>query len=134
MPKKRHFSQDKLSVLTSMFFSSVRGFAIVILLIFVFAFFITKIDVTDKIVKVLSSIALCTGAYVGGFFAAKKRRKNGLLMGLLCGLFMFFVIFVIGAVFIRTISGFSPSLKLVLTLVFGAVGGIVGVNSKNSRY
>lgn len=106
----------------------------ILLCILVFAFIISKIDVNDSIVTVLSCVALCVGAYVGGYFAAKKRRKNGLLMGVICALFMFFVILMISMFFIRTIAGFSPSLKLLLTIVCGAVGGIVGVNSKNSRF
>lgn len=134
MPRKRKPLQGRLSVLTNTAFSALLGFAVVFVCILAFAFIITKIDVTDKIVSVLSSAALCVGAYAGGFISAKRRRKNGLFMGVLCGLFMFFVILIISTFFVQTISGFSPSLKLILTLVFGAVGGIVGVNSKNSRF
>lgn len=134
MWRKKRFSEGRLSVVTNTLFSSLGGFAVVIMCILAFAFIITKIDVTDKIVTVMSSVALCIGAYAGGFLAAKKRRRNGLLMGILCGLFMFFVILVISTFLIQTVSGFSPSLKLILTLLFGAIGGIVGVNSKHSRF
>ena len=134
MPRKRRFSQGRLSILKVTMFSSVWGFAVVGLCILAFAFVITKIDVTGKIVTMFSSVALCVGAYFGGLLAAKRRRKNGLLMGVLCGLFMFFVILIISTCFIRTIASFSPSFKLVLTILSGGIGGIVGVNSKNSRY
>lgn len=134
MSKRKRFANGRLSVLTNTAFSALSGFAIIIVCILAFAFIITKIDVTDKVVSVLSSAALCAGAYAGGFISAKKRRKNGLFMGVLCGLFMFFIILVVSTFFIQTISGFSPSLKLILTLLFGAIGGIVGVNSKNNRF
>ena len=134
MSKRKKFANGRLSVLTNTAFSALSGFAIIIVCILAFAFIITKIDVTDKVVSVLSSAALCAGAYAGGFISAKKRRKNGLFMGVLCGLFMFFIILIISTFFIQTISGFSPSLKLILTLLFGAIGGIVGVNSKNNRF
>lgn len=134
MSKRKKFANGRLSVLTNTAFSALSGFAIIIVCILAFAFIITKIDVTDKVVSVLSSAALCAGAYAGGFISAKKRRKNGLFMGVLCGLFMFFIILVVSTFFIQTISGFSPSLKLILTLLFGAIGGIVGVNSKNNRF
>ncbi len=134
MSKRKRFANGRLSVLTNTAFSALSGFAIIIVCILAFAFIITKIDVTDKVVSVLSSAALCAGAYAGGFISAKKRRRNGLFMGILCGLFMFFIILVVSTFFIQTISGFSPSLKLILTLLFGAIGGIVGVNSKNNRF
>ncbi len=134
MPRKRRVFNGKSAVVANILFSSIGGFAVILLCILVFAFIISKIDVNDSIVTVLSCVALCVGAYVGGYFAAKKRRKNGLLMGVICALFMFFVILMISMFFIRTIAGFSPSLKLLLTIVCGAVGGIVGVNSKNSRF
>ena len=134
MSKRKRFTNVRLSVLTNTAFSALSGFAIIIVCILAFAFIITKIDVTDKVVSVLSSAALCAGAYAGGFISAKKRRKNGLFMGVLCGLFMFFIILIVSTFFIQTISGFSPSLKLILTLIFGAIGGIVGVNSKNNRF
>lgn len=82
----------------------------------------------------MSGIALCVGAYFGGFISAKKRRRNGLFMGILCGLFMFLVILIIGSFFLKAITGLSPSLKFTLTLVCGGIGGIVGVNSKHSRF
>ncbi|MDO5125381.1 MAG: TIGR04086 family membrane protein [Ruminococcus sp.] len=134
MPRKRRVFNGKSAVVANILLSSIGGFAVILLCILVFAFIISKIDVNDSIVTVLSCVALCVGAYAGGYFAAKKRRKNGLLMGVICSLFMFFVILMISMFFIRTIAGFSPSLKLLLTIVCGAVGGIVGVNSKNSRF
>lgn len=133
MPKRKAFN-GRLSLLANTAFSSLSGFVIVFICVVVFAFIITKIDVTDKVVSVLSGAALCIGAYAGGYVSAKKRRRNGLFMGILCGLFMFLVILIIGTFFVHTISGFSPSLKLVLTVVCGALGGIVGVNSKKGRF
>lgn len=134
MPKSRKFLNGRFSVVADTIFSSLMGFVIVFICVLFFAFIITKIDATDKIISVMSGIALCVGAYAGGYISAKKRRKNGLFMGVLCGLFMFLIILIIGSVFIKAISGCSPSVKLVLTLICGAVGGIVGVNSKSSRF
>lgn len=133
MPKRKIF-HGRLSVLANTAFSSLTGFVIVFVCVILFAFIITKIDVTDKVVSVLSGAALCIGAYAGGYVSAKKRKRNGLFMGVLCGLFMFLVILIIGTFFVHTISGISPSLKLVLTVICGSVGGIVGVNSKKGRF
>ena len=133
MPRRK-ITGARLSALGCTAVSALIGFSVVFLLIIIFAYLITKIDAADTVVSVMTSAALCVGAYAGGFISARKRRKNGLFMGVLCGIFMFFVIFIISTFFAQTISGFSGSAKLIMTLIFGALGGIVGVNSKSRRF
>ena len=114
--------------------AAVCGSAAVFVLILVFGFIMTRIDIGDGVLSVLTSAALCVGAYFGGYVAARKRRQSGLLMGTLSGLMMFGVIFAGSYFFAGTAGGFSGSAKLVMTLVCGAVGGIVGVNSKSNWF
>lgn len=114
--------------------AAVCGSGAVFLIIVVVGFIMTRIDVEDGVLSVLTSAALCVGAYFGGYVAARRRRQNGLLMGALCGLMMFGAIFAGSYFFAGTAGGFSGSAKLVMTLVCGAVGGIVGVNSKNNWF
>lgn len=134
MSRRKKLFLGRMSVLTNTAVSSLVGFAAVFVLVLLFAFIITKIDASETIISVMTSVALCVGAYVGGVVSAKKRRKNGLLMGVLCGVFMFFVIFVLSTFFAQTAESFSGSTKLIMTLIFSAVGGIVGVNSKDNRF
>ncbi|MCD8096061.1 MAG: TIGR04086 family membrane protein [Ruminococcus sp.] len=114
--------------------SAMCGFIVVFLCIMLFSFVMTKIDVSESVLSLLTSVGLCVGAYVGGFAASKRRRQNGLLMGLLCGLFMFGIIFLLSYIFAGTAGGFSASAKLVMTLVCASAGGVVGVNSKDGRF
>ena len=134
MPRPRKIMNCRLSIITDTLFSSLAGFVAVFLCVLLFAFVITKINATDKVISFMSGVALCVGAYAGGYISAKKRQKNGLLMGVLCGLFMFLIILLVGTVFVKAVSGCPPSVKLILTLICGAIGGIVGVNSKNTRF
>ncbi|MCD7741688.1 MAG: TIGR04086 family membrane protein [Ruminococcus sp.] len=113
--------------------SAVCGFAAVFLCILFFSFVMTRIDVSESVLSVLTSAGLCVGAYVGGYVASRRRRRSGLLMGLLVGLFMFGIIFLLSYIFAGSAGGFSPSARLVMTLVCAAVGGVVGVNSKGGR-
>lgn len=134
MPRRRKISDLRFPALTYTAVSALAGFIVIFFMVLLFAFLITKIDASDTIISVMTSVALCVGAYTGGLISAKKRRKNGLLMGVICGIFMFFIIFVISSFFAQTTAGFSGSSKLIMTLIFSALGGIVGVNSKNSRF
>ncbi|MBR1863641.1 MAG: TIGR04086 family membrane protein [Ruminococcus sp.] len=99
-------------------------------LLAVFAFLITKIDTKDLGLSVMSTAALGAGAFAGGYVSAKRRRKNGLLMGVLCGLFIFIIIAVLSALFSKATESFSPSAKLTVTLICAGVGGVAGVNSR----
>lgn len=117
-----------------MLLSALCGFGAVFVSIILFSFIMTKIDVSESVLSVLTSLGLCIGAYVGGYVASRRRRKNGLLMGVLCGLFMFLIIFILSYFFAGTAGGFSASAKLVMTLICAGVGGIVGVNAKGRRF
>ena len=114
--------------------AALCGSGAVFVLIVIFGAVMTRIDIGDGVLSVLTSAALCVGAYFGGYVAARKRRQSGLLMGALCGLIMFGVIFAGSYFFAGTAGGFSGSAKLVMTLVCGAVGGIVGVNSRKNWF
>lgn len=99
-----------------------------------FAYVITKIDATDLMLSVMSTAALGIGAYAGGYVCGKRQRRNGLLSGVLCGVFIFLIIVILSALFSKAAESFSVPAKLVLTLVCAGVGGVVGVNSKSSRF
>ena len=115
-------------------FAALCGSGAVFVLIVIFGAVMTRIDLSDGVLSVLTSAALCVGAYFGGSIAARKRKQSGLLMGMLCGLMMFGAIFAGSYFFAGTAGGFSGSAKLVMTLVCGAVGGIVGVNSRSNWF
>ena len=109
------------------------GLFVIFIVTLLFAFVITKIDATDFMLSVMSTIALCVGAYSGGFVSGKGSGKNGLFMGILCGIFIFLVIILLSVLFSKAVKSFTLPVKLVLTLVFAGLGGIVGVNSKHLR-
>lgn len=134
MSSKKKLRNIRLSAPICTAAASLIGFGVIFLMVLLIAFIITKLDVADNVISFMTSAALCTGAYVGGFISAKRRRKNGLLMGILCGVFIFFVIFVLSLLFAKTAGEMNGSSKLVLTLIFGAIGGVVGVNSKNNKF
>ena len=77
--------------------------------------------------SVMSTAALGIGAYAGGYVCGKRQRRNGLLSGVLCGVFIFLIIVILSALFSKAAESFSVSAKLVLTLVLGI--GFCCINS-----
>lgn len=116
------------------FVAILAGFLITMLVLLFFSFVLTKIDAPDKVIKLLSTVALGVGTYFGGYICSKRKHNKGIYRGALCGFIMFCMIVIIGAIFANTVLSFSVTSKFVLTLVCGAIGGIVGANSKFKRY
>lgn len=123
-------SNIKNSRAVGMVSSLACGVAITALCLLLFSFIMTKFDASDGIVSAMSSIALCVGSYTASFLAASRQRKNGLLTGILCGVVVFVLTFLIGVVFMKVSLSMGVFSKLVMLLVCGAIGGIIGVNSK----
>lgn len=74
--------------------------------------------------------ALALGAYTGAFVFGKYRRRKGLFGGSLCGALMYLVIAGAGIALTGELTGIK---KLLLLTVFGAAGGVAGVNSKRPK-
>lgn len=74
--------------------------------------------------------AAAIGAFVGGFVAARLSRERGLLYGAGVGLLLFLLITIVGIVASQEFRGTMMLIKAALTIGFGALGGVLGVNVK----
>lgn len=80
-----------------------------------------------KFINIFGIVSLAIGSYMGGLICGKYRRRKGLFEGILCGLFMYLIAIIFGGI----IFGATMSIKkLLLLTIFGAIGGVVGVNAK----
>ncbi len=89
----------------------------------------TVIDLSDGAFTAMSSAALCAGCFAASFTVAKRKRKNGIKTGLLCGVLIFLLTFTAGLFFVKSFSAGGFFTKLLIILTCSAIGGIVGVNS-----
>ncbi len=84
----------------------------------------------------VTPVALATAAvasFVSGIVAARVSRERGLLYGAGVGLLLFLLITVVGMVTSQELRGTMMLLKAALTIGFGALGGVLGVNVKAKR-
>lgn len=132
--RRRKLNELRPGLFTGALLSAGWGLLVILLVVMFFSFLLTKIDAADPVITVIASAALCAGAFSGGFVCAKTRRHHGLALGLLCGSLIFVIIFAVSLFFARSSQGLSGSSKLLLALLFGAVGGVAGVNSKANRF
>ena len=133
MTRRRKIESIRSSMASRALLSAGWAILIVLVIILIFAYILTKTDLPDSVISVVTAAALCIGAYAGGYIGAKKNRRNGLIVGVLCGAFIFIVLFIFSLIFASSAEGLSGGAKLFLVMLCGSVGGIVGVNSKNKR-
>lgn len=128
------FRNKRLSAAATAAGSAVFSCVIIAFFIMVLAYIVSKIDAADMMLSTMSAIALCAGSFSGGYVSGRKKRRNGLFMGVLSGIFVFVIIVLLSHFFSKAVESFSVSTKLFLTLGFAGIGGVVGVNSKKGRF
>lgn len=90
------------------------------------AFFVFKNMVFADI---FTAASLIISGIVSGKICGKYRRRRGLIDGIICGTALYAVIFVTGLLF----GEITDIKKLLLLVIAGAVGGVLGVNSKRPK-
>lgn len=95
----------------------------------VFGAIAAKIDLSDGAMSVMSGLALSAGCFAASYTVAKRRRKNGLITGFVCGGAVFAAVLLGGIIFVRSFSAGGFISKLLIILSCSGIGGIIGVNS-----
>ena len=124
-PAERIKTERLLMVLSAVFACVGAAFTTVT----IFSAIATIIDLSDGTYNIMSSAALCAGCFAAAYTAAKRRKKQGLRVGLACGGIIFAVTLLLGIIFVKGFSAGGFFTKLLIILACSAVGGIIGVNS-----
>ncbi len=118
----------------SSFIASVISLFMCIILLLLCAFLVTYSDISEDLIPIMANASLYLSSFAGGFISAFKKNSGGLVRGLICGLCLC-IFLCITAVFI---PAFKLSLmflvKLLLTAVFSAAGGILSVNISYKKH
>lgn len=124
---RRHRKSVWTNSITSLTISVLAGIAIIFITALLSAVIMYCILGDMKVSKIFSIISMVTGTYASTYFCGKFRRKHGLAEGIMCGVIIYTLIAICGAVFLGELTGIK---KLLLLTVSGAAGGVAGVNSK----
>ncbi|MBQ8176189.1 MAG: TIGR04086 family membrane protein [Oscillospiraceae bacterium] len=115
--------------ITAIVYSILACVGAVFITALIFSSIATIIDFDDGAFTLMSSAALCAGCFGASFTAAKRRKKDGLKTGLLCGIIIFGVTLLLGLIFVRSFSVGGFFTKILIILICSSLGGIIGVNS-----
>lgn len=131
---RKNLSNIKTSRLYCTISSSFIGILVIIVCLLLFSYLMTKVDIPDGFVTAMSVVALCTGSFVGAYIGARKKRQNGMITGIITGVTIYIAVIILGVIITKTSAGAGFFTKLIIALVCGAIGGVVGVNSRQKRY
>ena len=86
------------------------------------------LDLDIEILKRFTYIIVVFVSFISSFFVTKKVKNNGILVGIISQVPLF--IYLLITVIVSKGSFADFGFKFVLILIFGAIGGILGVNKK----
>ena len=126
-------SNDKKDLATTLK-GSIKGFAVSVFIFFilitVFAIVITKIDVSDATIQVMTLASLGIASFVSAYLNQKKTRQRGIVIGAISSAEIFLVIFIAGLFGNNGAFNILMLKKSIVILFAGLLGGILSANSK----
>lgn len=125
-------SNDATTNMMTMLKAVTFGLLATTVVLLLFSFLMCKKDVPFVLLNPFSAGLLMLGAFISGYLAARRIRERGMMVGALCGL-MIFLLLMLASFMNKFDVGLIALLKLVISVVSGAIGGIIGVNAKFKR-
>lgn len=131
-------------LIKNVFLGLVAGIMLCLILILIFAFILAR-DTSDMNINnmayLLGNIAIALSAFSSGLFASIKNKSRGLMTGIICGILYFLVLALISILIPDSLSedampvngALRGVLIFVLTVIFGGIGGVFGVNIGKKR-
>ncbi len=112
---------------------SLLGLAAILLLFVLSALLLSFGILPLGTAPAVASVSMAIGSFLSGWFAAKKLGKNGLIIGLICGVGLFLLFTIIGLAAFGQTPQISTLIRLIIFVVSAAIGGILGVGNSNKR-
>jgi len=123
-----------VSFVTGFLKGAVISVIITLVVFGVFALVLSYTPLSENAICYIAYVTEAVGAFVSGLIPAKKSGKRGILTGVLSGTLYMLIIWLVSSLAADGFYFNSHILTmLLLSAAAGAVGGIVGVNSKSSE-
>lgn len=119
------------SMTRAVIFGGLFGSIILILMLFLSAFFVMKMKSLSQGAVFGAAIASsCVSSFFAGFIASRILKARGMAVGALAAMFLFIVILITGTIFANDSINLDTLMRFAAMLLAGAFGGILGVNKK----
>ena len=127
MKSEKQKTDYKIFTFTALIFLGVTAAALL-----VFATVMYLIEGGYEYSPLFATISAAMGSLVSSLFFARKKQKNGLLIGAAMGIIVFLLLLITALI----LGNFKPSIntlfRFVIIMLSSLIGGVIGVN-KNSN-
>ncbi len=110
------------------------SYGLSIVLLFLASLIATFQAFSDQAISISANLVTSIGVFFCGFMSGRHFSSKGLVFGAICGIIYSGILCLVGNLFSQPISfGTSAITALIIGLICGAVGGIVGINTRRKR-
>ena len=110
------------------------SYGLSIILLFFASLIATFQAFSDQAISISANLVTAIGVFFCGFMSGRHFSSKGLVFGAICGIIYSGLLCIIGNLVSQSISfGLSAVTALIIGLICGAVGGIVGINTRRKR-
>lgn len=111
--------------------SLVAGLVVCLLLMLLFSIIMSLTPITEKWIEYYSLGIIAIACLVSGITAGYYKKKRGIINGIIHAIVLIFVLFWVYYFAVENISITNMvNLRHLVCLIFGAIGGMIGVNAK----
>lgn len=107
------------------------SFVFTLLSLFLLAIALTFTNVSENIIQPAIIIITAISIFIGSSIGNIKMNKNGILNGAIISILYLFILYILSSSIIGDFSlNIQSIIILIMGIVFGILGGIIGVNKK----
>ncbi len=122
---------NKFSIIKGIVIGLIMGEIVLLLLLSITSVVMTSTGILNNtVLDIILTIICGISSFVTGFTSSKIIKMKGLLSGFAGGLIFFLIIFSAGLIIMDGTITIFTFLKLIACIIFGAAGGILGINKK----
>ncbi|MBQ9757349.1 MAG: TIGR04086 family membrane protein [Clostridia bacterium] len=110
------------------------SYLVSVVLLFLASILATFQAFSDQAISIVANSVTALGVFLCGFMSGRHFSSRGLVFGAICGVIYAVLLLIIGNLASGTMSfGTDALTALAIGIICGAVGGIVGINTKRQR-
>ena len=128
--KRKGKMKEREQALLCIVLATAGGIVTMFLLMLLFAAALSSFPLPLSVFSPAGLIIGSLGSMAAGFFCSLMSREKGFFYGILCGMLLFIILFIVSLLVWRQKLDFYALVKLLTMLLSGAIGGILGVNSQ----
>lgn len=132
MGRRKKQSKDSSGIygyLRTVLLSILAAAVIITALTALFALAMSLVTIPSAVLSGVVIVLLILAGLVSGYLSAKSIRKNGLRVGVICGVALSVLLFLFAGVIFDSVSWQIITKMLVVTAA-ASIGGVLGVNSR----